>query len=123
MEQGKRLEGHDAQLQDHYNLLQNHQERLDDLERISRNQLVWRIEEYTRKLKEAKSGNTTTLFSPTFTTSKHGYRLTASVCLNGDGKGKGTHMSVFISVLKGKYVNWCYILSLLSYAHCLATFS
>lgn len=42
-----------------------------------------------------------TLFSPTFTTSKHGYRLCASVCLNGDGKGKGSHVSVFVSVLKG----------------------
>ena len=102
MEHHKRLESHDAQLQDHLNLLQNHQERLADVERISRNQLIWRIEDYTRKLKEAKAGSLPTLFSPSFTTSKHGYRLAASVCLNGDGKGKGTHMSVFISVLRGK---------------------
>ncbi len=102
MEQGRRLDSHDVQLQDHLNLLQNHQERLGDLERISRNQLIWRIEDYTRKLKEAKAGSSMTLFSPSFTTSKHGYRLAASVCLNGDGKGKGTHMSVFVSVLRGR---------------------
>ena len=105
MEQGRRLESHDVQLQDHLNLLQNHQERLADVERISRNQLIWRIEDYTRKLKEAKAGSCTTLFSPSFTTSKHGYRLTASTCLNGDGKGKGTHMSVFVSVLRGELIN------------------
>ena len=105
MEHNKRLESHDVQLQDHLNLLQNHQERLADVERISRNQLIWRIEDYTRKLKEAKAGSLPTLFSPSFTTSKHGYRLAASVCLNGDGKGKGTHISVFISVLRGESVS------------------
>ena len=52
-------------------------------------------------MKEAKSGNVTTLFSPPFHTSKHGYRMCASLCLNGDGKGKGTHISVFVSILKG----------------------
>eukprot|EP00794_Sanderia_malayensis_P014291 gene14291-15778_t len=103
MDQGRRLDNNDVQLQDHLNLLQNHQERLGDLERISRNQLIWRIEDYARKLKEAKAGSTTTLFSPSFTTSKHGYRLAASVCLNGDGKGKGSHVSVFVSVLRGAY--------------------
>lgn len=52
-------------------------------------------------MKEAKNGNTPTLFSPPFYTSRHGYRLAASLCLNGDGKGKGTHISAFISILKG----------------------
>jgi len=54
------------------------------------------------KMKAAQSGETTTLYSPGFITSKHGYRLSASVCLNGDGKGKGTHLSIFICILKGK---------------------
>lgn len=54
------------------------------------------------KMRAAKSGETPTLFSPCFVTSKHGYRLSASVCLNGDGKGVGSHMSVFICILKGK---------------------
>lgn len=67
----------------------------------SRNHLIWRIDEFQRKMKEAKSGTNTTLFSPPFNTSKHGYRLCGSLCLNGDGKGKGTHISAFISILKG----------------------
>ncbi|XP_032228173.1 TNF receptor-associated factor 4 isoform X2 [Nematostella vectensis] len=90
-------------LSEHGTLIEKHEKRLNDLEKIAHSQLIWRIEDYTRKMKEAKAGNTDTLFSPTFTTSKHGYRLCASVCLNGDGKGKGTHMSVFISVLKGAF--------------------
>jgi len=59
-------------------------------------------------MKEAKNGNTPTLFSPPFYTSRHGYRLAASLCLNGDGKGKGTHISAFISILKGQYFKLLY---------------
>ena len=70
-----------------------------------RTQLIWRIDEFGRKMKEAKNGNTPTLFSPPFYTSRHGYRLAASLCLNGDGKGKGTHISAFISILKGNFHN------------------
>ena len=100
--QDERLEKHDNTLNENADLMKAMNRRVGDLEKIANSQLIWRIEDYTRKLKEAKAGNGDTLFSPTFTTSKHGYRLCASVCLNGDGKGKGTHMSVFVSVLKGK---------------------
>ena len=95
------LEKHDTNLHEHLNLIKDVDRRVGDLEKIAHNAMIWRIEDYTRKLKECKAGNSETLFSPTFTTSKHGYRLCASVCLNGDGKGKGTHMSIFVSVLKG----------------------
>ena len=102
MKQKEMLELHDVRLNEHDDQLKEQDKRIGDLEKIAHSQLIWRIEDYARKLKEAKAGNNDTLFSPTFTTSKHGYRLCASVCLNGDGKGKGTHMSVFISVLKGQ---------------------
>jgi len=101
-EQDERLNKHELTLKENADHIKALDKRVGDLEKIANSQLIWRIEDYTRKLKEAKAGNTDTLFSPTFTTSKHGYRLCASVCLNGDGKGKGTHMSVFISVLKGR---------------------
>ncbi|KAM7441509.1 hypothetical protein ABFA07_009397 [Porites harrisoni] len=102
-EQDERLEKHENMLQENADLIKGVDKRVGDLEKIANSQLIWRIEDYTRKLKEAKAGNGDTLFSPTFTTSKHGYRLCASVCLNGDGKGKGSHMSVFISVLRGAF--------------------
>ena len=101
MKQRETLENHAVRLSGHDDALKAQDKRVGDLEKIAHSQLIWRIEDFNRKLKEAKAGNNDTLFSPTFTTSKHGYRLCASVCLNGDGKGKGTHMSVFISVLKG----------------------
>ena len=105
-EQDERLNKHELALKENTDFIKGVDKRVGDLEKIANSQLIWRIEDYTRKLKEARAGNADTLFSPTFTTSKHGYRLCASVCLNGDGKGKGTHMSVFISVLKGEKVKW-----------------
>ena len=101
MQNKEHLGKHDANLVEHLNMIKDADRRVGDLEKIAHNAMIWRIEDYTRKLKESKAGNLETLFSPTFTTSKHGYRLCASVCLNGDGKGKGTHMSIFVSVLKG----------------------
>ncbi|XP_020914676.1 TNF receptor-associated factor 4 isoform X2 [Exaiptasia diaphana] len=97
------LDANDQRLNQFENIMKEQNKRIGDLEKIAHSQLIWRIEDYTRKLKEAKAGNMDTLFSPTFTTSKHGYRLCASVCLNGDGKGKGSHVSVFVSVLKGAF--------------------
>ena len=106
------LSKHESTLKEQADLIKAQDKRVGDLEKIANSQLIWRIEDYSRKMKEAKAGNGDTLFSPTFTTSKHGYRLCASVCLNGDGKGKGTHMSVFISVLKGNKKNVLCILDI-----------
>ena len=43
------------------------------------------------------------LVSPCFYTSKYGYKLQASVFLNGNGDGEGSHVSVYIKVLAGDY--------------------
>ena len=112
LELDQTLGKHESTLKEQADLIKAQDKRVGDLEKIANSQLIWRIEDYSRKMKEAKAGNGDTLFSPTFTTSKHGYRLCASVCLNGDGKGKGTHMSVFISVLKGEKQNIFRILSI-----------
>ena len=101
MQNKERLNKHDENLAEHVNMIKDVDRRVGDLEKIAHNAMIWRIECYNRKMQESKAGNTETLFSPTFTTSKHGYRLCASVCLNGDGKGKGTHISIFVSILKG----------------------
>ena len=91
-------------------MIKGAEKRAGALERIAHNAMIWRIEDYERKFKdarEAKDGKwdndkKSTWYSPAFTTSKHGYRMSASICPNGDHAGKGTHLSVFISILKGK---------------------
>lgn len=45
------------------------------------------------------------LKSAAFMTSQYGYKLGASVFLNGNGSGEGTHLSLYIRVMSGEYDN------------------
>lgn len=40
-------------------------------------------------------------FLAAFYTSKYGYKMCLRVYLNGDGTGRGTHLSLFFVVMKG----------------------
>ena len=65
--------------------------------------LLWRITDVTRRRQEAISGRTPSIYSPAFYTSKTGYKLCSRIYLNGDGMGKGTHVSLFFVVMRGNY--------------------
>lgn len=41
------------------------------------------------------------MFFAAFYTSKYGYKMCLRVYLNGDGTGRGTHLSLFFVVMKG----------------------
>ncbi|KFV67329.1 TNF receptor-associated factor 2, partial [Dryobates pubescens] len=62
---------------------------------------IWKITEFARKRQEAITGRSPAIFSPAFYTSKYGYKLCLRVYLNGDGTGRGTHLSLFFVVMKG----------------------
>ena len=79
--------------------------KLNGLEKSDGPQYVWRIDHYQvgsfssssslfmvifvneERLGEDRKNKRTTLFSPQFLTSRHGYRLALSICLCGNGKG------------------------------------
>ncbi|XP_070563397.1 TNF receptor-associated factor 2-like [Ptychodera flava] len=63
--------------------------------------LVWKISDFSRKRQDALSGGTTSVYSPCFFTSRHGYKMCARIYLNGDGMGKGNHISLFFVVMQG----------------------
>ncbi|KAL5491313.1 hypothetical protein EMCRGX_G016576 [Ephydatia muelleri] len=65
--------------------------------------LLWKIDDFARRKKEAVDGVTMSLYSIPFYTSRHGYKMCARVYLNGDGMGKGTHLSFFFVVMKGPF--------------------
>nr|XP_006813216.1 PREDICTED: TNF receptor-associated factor 2-like [Saccoglossus kowalevskii] len=65
--------------------------------------LLWKITDFARKRRDAISGRTPSIYSPYFFTSHHGYKLCARLYLNGDGMGKGNHVSLFFVVMKGEY--------------------
>ncbi|GCB79882.1 hypothetical protein scyTo_0016056, partial [Scyliorhinus torazame] len=101
----------DNQVKRHDNLLSVHDVRLADmdlrfqvLETASYNgKLIWKIRDYTRRKQEAVSGKTLSLYSQPFYTGYFGYKMCARVYLNGDGMGKGTHLSLFFVVMRGEY--------------------
>ncbi|NWX49483.1 TRAF2 factor, partial [Steatornis caripensis] len=64
---------------------------------------LWKITDVGRKLQESVTGRTVSLYSPAFYTAKYGYKVCLRVYLNGDGTGKGTHVSLFFVVMKGDY--------------------
>ena len=64
---------------------------------------VWKVNELGRRYHEARMGRMTSLYSPPFYTSTHGYRLRLRAYLYGDGSGKGTHISLFIVLMKSEY--------------------
>ncbi|XP_073954383.1 uncharacterized protein [Choristoneura fumiferana] len=64
--------------------------------------LIWRIENFTARMKEAKETDAV-LTSPLFRTSKYGYTLKAELNLNGIGKWRGRHITCTIRLVGGPY--------------------
>ena len=65
--------------------------------------LVWKIDNFNRRREDAITGKTPSLYSPPFFTSRFGYKLCMRIYLNGDGVGKGSHVSLFFAVMRGEY--------------------
>lgn len=82
---------------------------LSDLEEYVRQQdvsshdgiLLWKISDFTRRRQDALAGNQVSFYSPCYFTSRYGYKMCARIYLNGDGIGKGTHISIFFVVMRG----------------------
>jgi TNF receptor-associated factor 3 len=65
--------------------------------------LLWKITEIRRRRRDAVSGKTPSIYSQPFYTSMSGYKMCARLYLNGDGMGRGTHLSLFFVVMRGEY--------------------
>ena len=66
-------------------------------------QLLWRISDFSRKRNDAVNEEKVYVASPIFSTSRYGYKMCARVYLNGNGMGRGTHISVDFVVMRGQY--------------------
>ena len=71
------------------------------------NVFLWRIDNFSEILKEAKNGGKETIGSDPFYTKSEtesfGYKLRLEIRPNGLGDSENTHLSVFIAVMKGEY--------------------
>ena len=64
---------------------------------------IWGISNFSRRLRDARNGRTTSIYSSPFYTHSHGYKMCIRTYLNGDGIGKGTHMSVFFVLMRSEH--------------------
>lgn len=64
---------------------------------------IWKIPDVKRRREEAMLGKTVSLYSAPFYTSRFGYKLCLRVYMDGDGSGKGSHISYFVTLMKGEY--------------------
>ncbi|KAM4663166.1 TNF receptor-associated factor 2 [Discoglossus pictus] len=62
---------------------------------------IWKIPDFSKKRQDAIVGRCPAMFSPPFYTNKYGYKMCLRIYLNGDGTGRGTHLSLFFVVMKG----------------------
>ena len=59
------------------------------------------MDEFEHRRKEAVEGVTLSLYSTPFYTSRQVYKICATAYLNGDGLGKGSHLSFFFVIMRG----------------------
>ncbi|XP_012672097.2 TNF receptor-associated factor 1 [Clupea harengus] len=80
------------------------QQRVSALQEVSYDgTFLWRVPDINLKLQEAASGQRSSLYSPAFYTSRYGFKVCLRLYLNGDGVGKGTHISLFFVIMRGEY--------------------
>jgi FtsZ-binding cell division protein ZapB len=76
--------------------------------------LVWKIESYQRKRQDAINGVKTALYSPPFYSAQYGYKMCAKIYMNGDGFGKGSHLSLFFVVVRGELNDFLFFFNQIS---------
>uniref|UniRef100_A0A7M5WZX4 MATH domain-containing protein n=1 Tax=Clytia hemisphaerica TaxID=252671 RepID=A0A7M5WZX4_9CNID len=65
--------------------------------------MIWKIDNFETRYQQAVIGKTTALHSAPSFTSRYGYKFCARLYLNGDGMGKGTHVSLFFVLMKSEF--------------------
>lgn len=63
----------------------------------------WRVCDVSQKQREAANSQKISQYSPAFYTARYGFKVCLRLYLNGDGAGKGSHISLFFVIMKGEY--------------------
>ena len=103
-ESERRLDRNEHQLALQDIQLSDHDMQIQMLEATSYNgTYFWKIDRYSQRFQEAVTGKTLSIYSPPFYVGRFGYKVCAHLYPNGDGIGKGTHLSMFFVVMRGEY--------------------
>ena len=65
--------------------------------------VIWRIDGVAEKMRDSQTERQTSTYSPPYYTSTCGYKFCIRLYLNGDGTARGTHVSIFLVILRGEF--------------------
>nr|XP_033943833.1 TNF receptor-associated factor 5 isoform X1 [Pseudochaenichthys georgianus] len=98
------MKRHSGLLDIHATQLRTHREHLQELEATSNDgKLIWKIEDFRNKRESEVKGHPPCLSSVPFHTGPCGYKMASKVYLNGDGEGRGTHLSLYVVLMVGDF--------------------
>ncbi|XP_049899692.1 TNF receptor-associated factor 5 isoform X2 [Epinephelus moara] len=98
------LKHHSGLLDLHAAQLSRNKQHLQELEATSYDgKLIWKIEDVRKRREAEVKGQPPCLSSVPFHTGRCGYKMAAKVYLNGDGEGRGTHLSLYVVLMPGDF--------------------
>lgn len=98
------LRHHSALFGLHTAQLSRNQQHLRELGVTSHDgQLIWKIEDFRNRREAEAGGQLPCLSSAPFHTGRCGYKMAAKIYLNGDGEGRGTHVSLYVFLIPGDF--------------------
>ncbi|XP_046900118.1 TNF receptor-associated factor 5 isoform X1 [Hypomesus transpacificus] len=94
---------HSRLLDIHTAQLERNEERFKELESTSYDgKLIWKIRDF-RKKKSGVQGLQPCFCSVPFHTGRCGYKMAVKAYLNGDGDGKGSHLSLYVVLMRSDF--------------------
>ncbi len=78
----------------------------DTEEKLETRLFIWKINNFSEILRQAKTGKKEVMGSDPFCTARtesYGYKLKVQIYPNGGGSGENSHLSVYIFAVKGEY--------------------
>uniref|UniRef100_A0A667XUQ9 TNF receptor-associated factor n=1 Tax=Myripristis murdjan TaxID=586833 RepID=A0A667XUQ9_9TELE len=100
----KNIKRHSGLLDLHTAQLEHNKEHLRELEATCFDgRLIWKIQDFKKKKEAESRGQQPCLSSVPFHTGRCGYKMAAKAYLNGDGEGRGSHLSLYIVLMPGDF--------------------
>ncbi|KAM7419961.1 hypothetical protein PAMA_016865 [Pampus argenteus] len=98
------LKRHSGLLDFHTAQFSRNMRRLQELEVTSFDgKMIWKIQDFRKRREDEANGQPPCLSSVPFHTGRCGYKMAAKAYLNGDGEGRGTHLSLYVVLMPGDF--------------------
>lgn len=101
--QKQEIAGIKSETEDKLQVLEVALAKKKDAKNLEEAPLIWRVDKFGHLNKNAKKGRHKAIYSQPFYTAQHGYKMKVRLHPNGHNDGKGTHLSVYIILMKGEY--------------------